>query len=127
MASLQEIKVWVLAPSLITNDSNIDYYYDFSQSIEEYKQVFATLNIEWQWQPVTINDYKIVIDTIANNISSSDKTPLILNLCDGDEINGTPGVSVIQYLKEKKKQTFILFNMQILSWNFQRKKKNKSN
>jgi D-alanine-D-alanine ligase len=102
MASLQEIKVWVLAPSLITNDSNIDYYYDFSQSIEEYKQVFATLNIEWQWQPVTINDYKIVIDTIANNISSSDKTPLILNLCDGDEINGTPGVSVIQYLKEKK-------------------------
>ncbi len=102
MLSLQEIKVWVLAPSLVTNDSNIDYYYDFSQSIEEYKKVFATLNIEWQWQPVTINDYKTVIDDIANAISSSHKTPVIFNLCDGDEINGTPGVSVIQYLKTKK-------------------------
>ncbi len=101
MPSLQEIKVWVLAPSLITNDTNIDYYYDFSQSIEEYKKVFAELNIEWQWQPVTINDYKIVIDDIANNLSSINKIPVIFNLCDGDEINGTPGVSVIQYLKEK--------------------------
>lgn len=102
MLSLQEIKVWVLAPSLVTNDSNIDYYYDFSQSIEEYKKVFATLNIEWQWQPVTIKDYKTVIDDIANTVSSTHKTPVIFNLCDGDEINGTPGVSVIQYLKAKK-------------------------
>jgi D-alanine-D-alanine ligase len=27
------LKIWVLAPSLVTNDPNIDYYYDFSQSI----------------------------------------------------------------------------------------------
>ena len=26
-----QIKVWVLAPLLETNDANIDYYYDFSQ------------------------------------------------------------------------------------------------
>ena len=57
MSSFKNIKVWVLAPSLITNDSNIDYYYDFSQSIEEYTRVFAELKIDWQWQPVTINNY----------------------------------------------------------------------
>ena len=28
--------------------------------------------------------------------------PVILNLCDGDEINGTPGVSVLKYLHQKK-------------------------
>jgi D-alanine-D-alanine ligase len=99
MSSFKNIKVWVLAPSLITNDSNIDYYYDFSQSIEEYTRVFAELKIDWQWQPVTINNYKAIIDNIA---LSDEKNPLVFNLCDGDEVNGTPGVSVIQYLKEKK-------------------------
>jgi D-alanine-D-alanine ligase len=62
---LEKLKVWVLAPHLITNDANIDYYYDFSQSIAEYTKTFAALNIEWQWQPVTINDYATVIDTIV--------------------------------------------------------------
>jgi len=117
MLSLQEIKVWVLAPSLVTNDRNIDYYYDFSQSIEEYKKVFATLNIEWQWQPVTIKDYKTVIDDIANTVSSTHKTPVVFNLCDGDEINGTPGVSVIQYLKAKHKSLLIfLLLINLIYW-----------
>ena len=52
-----QIKVWVLAPLLETNDANIDYYYDFTQSIAEYEKTFAELGIEWQWQPVTIKDY----------------------------------------------------------------------
>ena len=30
------------------------------------------------------------------------KIPLVLNLCDGDEINGTPGVSVIHELEKCK-------------------------
>ena len=43
---LQKIKVFVLAPSLITEDANINYYYDFSQSIEEYTKIFSELNVE---------------------------------------------------------------------------------
>ncbi|WP_407520536.1 hypothetical protein PDL71_10000 [Lacibacter sp. MH-610] len=91
--------IWVLAPHLITNDPNIDYYYDFSQSIEEYTRVFETLQLQWKWQPVTIHNYKTVIDEIA--VTKNFQTPIVLNLCDGDEVNGTPGVSVIHYLKEK--------------------------
>jgi D-alanine-D-alanine ligase len=92
--------VWVLAPHLITNDAHIDYYYDFSQSIEEYTRAFEQLELQWKWQPVTIDNYKIIIDEIADK--KNFQTPIVLNLCDGDEVNGTPGVSVIHYLKEKQ-------------------------
>lgn len=96
-----QIKVWVLAPLLESNDANIDYYYDFTQSIAEYEKTFAELGIEWQWQPVTIKDYAAVIETIAKEKDFSNKTPVVFNLCDGDEINGTPGISVVKLLEEK--------------------------
>ena len=98
---LEKLKVWVLAPYLITNDANIDYYYDFSQSIEEYTKTFAALNINWQWQPVTMNDYAAIIDDIAAEKEAGIFFPLVFNICDGDEINGTPGISVVKLLEEK--------------------------
>lgn len=98
--TLSNLFIWVLAPHIETSDSNIDYYYDFTQSIQEYTATFKELNIEWKWQPVTINNFTSIIDTIAATATTKQK--LILNLCDGDEINGTPGVSVIHYLEEKQ-------------------------
>ena len=89
--------MWVLAPSVVSDDANIDYYYDFSQSIAEYTRVFEELHLEWSWQPVTMDNFKSTIDTIKTN-SRSGPVPLILNLCDGDEVNGAPGVSVIKEL-----------------------------
>lgn len=99
--SYQQIKVWVLAPLLETNDANIDYYYDFSQSIAEYEKTFAELGIEWTWQPVTIKDYPAVVELIAREKDFGNKTPVVFNLCDGDEINGTPGISVVKLLEER--------------------------
>jgi len=96
-----QIKVWVLAPLLETSDANIDYYYDFTQSIAEYEKTFAELGIEWQWQPVTIKDYPAVIDLIVKEKDFGHKTPVVFNLCDGDEVNGTPGISVVKLLEEK--------------------------
>ena len=90
--------LWVLAPHLKSNDPNIQYYYDFTQSIREYTNVFSELGVDWKWQPVTIKDYKEVIRSIA--ITGTSKPPLVINLCDGDEINGTPGVSVIKELEK---------------------------
>ena len=95
------IKVWVLAPHLEQRDANIDYYYDFSQSIAEYEKAFATLGLAWQWQPLSLNNYQEIIETIADEQAASEFTPVVLNLCDGDEINGTPGISVLRYLEEK--------------------------
>jgi len=93
-------KVWVLAPHLHTGDANVDYYYDFSQSIQEYTKAFAELETEWVWQPVTMQNFRDVIDMIE--MDATEPAPVILNLCDGDELNGTPGVSVLKYLHQKK-------------------------
>ncbi|HRG68068.1 MAG: hypothetical protein JNL65_01145 [Saprospiraceae bacterium] len=92
--------VWVLAPYLETDDPNLQYYYDFSQSIQEYTQVFADLNLDWKWQNLTLDNY----DSIVRNIrdASFPKLPLILNLCDGDEANGVPGLSVVKLLETLK-------------------------
>ena len=86
-------KIWVLAPFLETDDPNIQHYYDFTHSIQEFTRVFEELKADWKWQPVTISNFKAIIRAIAE--SKNGKTPLILNLCYGDEVNGTPGVSVI--------------------------------
>lgn len=95
---LKPYVIWVLAPHLESDDPNLKYYYDFTQSIAEYTKVFDDLKAEWKWQPVTINNYKEIIRLIAE--SKNGKTPLILNLCDGDEVNGTPGVSVIHEIEK---------------------------
>lgn len=94
---LSSFCVWVLAPQLETEDPNLAYYYDFSQSIQEYTRVFSELSIEWKWQPVTLSSFNKIIENIAQ--SQQYKPALVLNLCDGDEINGAPGVSVIDALE----------------------------
>ena len=98
----RNIKIWVLAPHIEGGDTNIEYYYDFTQSIEEYKKVFAILNMEWKWQPVDMNSYKKIIEEIFNEKEKGAVMPVVINLCDGDEVNGTPGVSVIKLLEEKE-------------------------
>lgn len=98
---LARLKVWVLAPTLITTDANLDYYYDFSQSIAEYTRTFEELNLPWQWQPVTMEDYPANIEMIVDEKNGGIFFPVVLNLCDGDEVNGTPGISVVQLLENK--------------------------
>lgn len=97
---IQKLKVWVLAPHLETDDPNLQYYYDFTQSIAEYKKVFEELGVQWVWQPVTLQNFPEIIGGIKKR--SGRKVPLVLNLCDGDEINGTPGVSIIAELEKNR-------------------------
>lgn len=97
---LQKLKIWILFPHLETEDPNLQYYYDFSQSLEEYRRVFDEIGADWTWQPVTMLNFKETIASIKKK--SGRKIPLVLNLCDGDEVNGTPGVSVIHELEKNK-------------------------
>jgi len=92
-----KIEIYVLAPYLETEDNNINYYYDFTQSIEEYTKIFNELKATWKWQPVTMNNFSSIIDSIINK--KSNRIPVFLNLCDGDEVNGTPGISVLKKLE----------------------------
>ena len=98
--SLKPYKIWVLAPYLESDDPNIRHYYDFTQSLAEYTKVFEELKADWKWQPVTMGNFKDIIRNIAR--SANGKTPLVFNLCDGDEVNGTPGISVIRELEKQK-------------------------
>ena len=95
------VKVWVLAPHLQGNDAHIDYYYDFSQSIAEYEKTFAALDIEWVWQPVTMGVIDDVLTSIAVERAEGKVFPVVLNICDGDEVNGTPGISVVRGLVQR--------------------------
>ena len=95
---LKPYKIWVLVPYLESEDPTIQHYYDFSQSLAEYSKVFDELKADWKWQTVTMTNYKEVVKAIAD--STNGKIPLVLNLCDGDEVNGTPGISVIHELKK---------------------------
>ena len=97
---IRKLKIWILFPYLESEDPNLQYYYDFTQSLAEYKKIFDELGADWTWQPVTMKTYKEVIASIKKK--SGRKIPLVLNLCDGDEVNGTPGVSVIHELEKSR-------------------------
>lgn len=90
--------VVVLVPLAETADPTLDYYNDFSQGRDEFARAFATLGMEWRWQPVSSRDYRAVIDGLIRE--RPDDPPLVFNLCDGDESNDVPGISVIRYLDE---------------------------
>jgi len=92
--------VWVLAPLLETDDPELQYYYDFTQSHGEYTKVFDEIGCEWHWVNITLRNINETIDKIYKY--RSDKTNVVINLCDGDENNGVPGLSVIRALDERK-------------------------
>jgi len=89
-------KVWVFAPYLETTDPKLSAYYDYTQSIAEFTKVFTELNCEWEWVNITLKNLHQEIAKVKN---LTGKRGLVINLCDGDEINEVPGVSVIHALK----------------------------
>jgi len=90
--------VWVLVPFAESADPTIEYYNDFSQSHAEFARAFAAMHVEWKWELVTLQTFRAAIDRII--VDSTRHTPVVFNLCDGDEANGVPGISVIRYLNE---------------------------
>ena len=98
LVPVERLKVWVLVPCNDTKDENLQYYYDFQQSYNEYLKCFKLLDINWEWKLIGLNNYKEVINEINDYKNNNNDIPLVLNLCDGDEINGSPGVSIIKYL-----------------------------
>ncbi|MBI3791511.1 MAG: hypothetical protein HY275_11620 [Gemmatimonadetes bacterium] len=94
---LAPMLVWVLVPFIETDDPTIQYYNDFEAGREEFARAFAALRLEFRWQQVTMRDFARVIDGIP--AASAGYRPVIFNLCDGDETNGSPGISVIRHLE----------------------------
>ncbi len=89
--------VFALAPTLHTDDETLHYYVDYSQALSELPRAFADLGLSWSWIPTTMDNYKSVIDSIKGSGLSKQ---IVFNMCDGDELNGVPGISVVKYLEE---------------------------
>lgn len=95
------IMVWVLAPLVETDDPDIEWYSDYSQSRAEFDRAFTELGIAWRWQPITLADHVRVVDALIAESAALALEPVAFNLCDGDETNGAPGLSVIRCLQER--------------------------
>jgi len=92
-------KVWIFAPFLDTDDPTLKFYYDYTQSIAEYTKVFSEIDCEWEWVNITLRNLDESIERVKNDTT---KRNIVLNLCDGDEINDVPGISVIHALDASK-------------------------
>jgi len=91
-----QYKIWVFAPFFESDDADMQFYYDYTQSIAEYTKVFTELSCNWEWIDITMNNFKLVID----NLSQEPEKNIIINLCDGDELAGVPGISVVHALEK---------------------------
>ncbi|MEG5001222.1 hypothetical protein, partial [Microcoleus sp. B4-D4] len=91
--------VWVFIPYCIKGQELISEDYDNPETRQELTDVFAELGLAWKWQPITLENMQAVVEEVA--VSSNEYIPVVLNYCDGSEIDGYPGTSVIKLLEQK--------------------------
>jgi D-alanine-D-alanine ligase len=71
--------------------------YDLPAFREELDSWFTALGYEWAWVPVTLRNLP---DVLAGfDAACADGRCLVMNLCDGNELDGSPGVSVVKALE----------------------------
>jgi len=71
--------------------------YDLPAFRGELNTWFTTLGYEWRWVAVTLGNLPSVIAGLEGGCRNGGC--LILNLCDGNELDGSPGVSVVLALE----------------------------
>jgi D-alanine-D-alanine ligase len=72
--------------------------YDLPAFRDEVHDWFAALGYEWRWVPVTLNNLRSTIDGLEPARQAN--RCLVMNLCDGNEVDGSPGVSVVRALED---------------------------
>ena len=72
--------------------------YDLPAFREELDGWFAALGYEWRWVPVTLNNLRSTIEGLEP--ARQARRCLVMNLCDGNEVDGSPGVSVVRALED---------------------------
>ncbi len=85
--------VWVLVPTMPLADDHLQYYGDFEQGRDEFARAFAALGLPWHWQPVSMSTIESTVQQMVR-----EGVTCVINLCDGDELHGVPGLSVIDAL-----------------------------
>jgi D-alanine-D-alanine ligase len=89
--------VWALTPYLIRDRKLVGESYDNDQTKVEVATAFHELGVPWLWQPVVPECIGEVLAQIAKCRETSDI--VIFNFCDGDDINGYPGLALLRALE----------------------------
>jgi D-alanine-D-alanine ligase len=97
--SRDKLFVWAFIPYRITEQGLNSEFYDLPEFRQQLTDVFAELGIKWKWQPITFENMHAVVKKVS--ASSNNYIPVVLNYCDGTEIDGYPGVSVVKILESK--------------------------
>jgi D-alanine-D-alanine ligase len=97
--SKNKLFVWVFIPYKIQGEKLVSEEYDTPACRQELADVFAEMGLAWKWQPITLENMQAVVEEVV--ASRSEYIPIVFNYCDGNEIDGFSGISVIKLLESK--------------------------
>ena len=89
--------VYVFIPYCLESGDQQSPCYDTPATRGELARAFDELSIAWKWQPITLENMSDVIEEVSSSARAGKN--VVLNFCDGDEINGYPGISVVERLE----------------------------
>lgn len=90
-------EVHVLIPYEVRDGREVSPEYDTPGFRAQLRRWFDVLNLSWTWHPVTLGDARAVVAGIRR---LPDGSATVLNLCDGNEVDGYPGLTVTRALEE---------------------------
>jgi len=91
-------EVHVFIPYTTTNGRVESPLYDTPAYRAEVQSWFEALHLSWRWVPVTVT---CLAQKLAAICTRRQAVPvLVCNLCDGDEIHGYPGLTVVRALEQ---------------------------
>lgn len=90
-------EVWLFIPYYDKDGRLESPEYDLAAFREEVHTWFEALGLRWRWVPVTLRNVHDVIRAFED--AHRDAPGVVFNLCDGNEIDGSPGVSVVRALE----------------------------
>ena len=93
-------EVHVLICYTYDNGKAVSYEYDTPQFRAELASWFAPLGLEWIWTEVLFDNLDRVMERLVAR--SKERPIVVFNLCDGSEVDGYPGESVIAALSAAK-------------------------
>jgi D-alanine-D-alanine ligase len=89
--------VWLFIPYYDKDGRLESPEYDLPAFRAEVQTWFDALGLTWQWVPVTLKNVQEVIRAFRE--THHDSSGVVFNLCDGNELDGSPGVSVVRALE----------------------------
>ncbi len=90
--------VYVFIPYAVNGNWIESFDYDIPAFRAEVQSWFDALDLPWRWVPITRENLGATIETLRSCQAAG--RCMVFNLCDGSDIDGSPGVSVVRALEQ---------------------------